>query len=948
MNITKQKVIGFPLSLIMLSSAILSYDVHADTPNAAAAAFGVSGASCENMTASVTGGYAALAEEKAGKSGWRLKASGAQANIRCKVDDSFMFRLDGEYYPVVELEYFDDSYGGFCIYYDSRSGSKGEFVQLENSGTWKTKVFRLYDAYFGNGLYTDDFWISANRTDVMGQSSDPVLIGSVRLSKSEKSAPFAVSVDTANAGNIFFEGDKPEFDISYENIGSRGYMLTPVYDIRDYSGNIIKSYTSSKSIAKSAQDKLTVSGIPYGVYKLDIKLIGDGVEQIYTTDFSYARRADSINYHFGINVHYDDENYTSDDVKNVSELIKSGGFGFVRSPLRWNAIEKTKGVYKIPENIMYANKYLDEIGLEMLGILYTENKLYTSYPYYRLNSAQLTAFKNYCEYTANALKDYTDYYCMLNEVNYDSSGYINNEQEYVSIAKAGYEGVKNGHSQAMINGGSLAGWSRAYANKTYELGILNYCDSYSMHVYDHRNGPETYYMYQAEPDHKYYLNYYDTTKLKEAWITESGWPTRAADNTADEALSRNIADAHDSSSEIEQAQWYARSMAINGDKSRIDKFFYYSMCDNDIHRFDIQSNFGILRAKTYDVPFAAKPAYITVCAYNDLIGDADFVSDEITDGSGYALRYKREDGSYIDCVWGAEYYNQPGKGKYIYKSNAPYIVIYDMYGNAQYIENKNGSYAVTIEEEPVYIADAQSVPDTEVTEDPDDNPSTVPDAYMTIEQNGESIDSLWYLNDEDKLDVTFKTTKEAGTEMTVICASYKKGILSAVETEQVVTDSDIVKLSFNNTEVLKADSIKLMVYDSLNGLTPLQTAVEMDYFSNDKSVAAAVADGVCTIKGQLKNKTKNENVMISVFANNTRRLELDMQNIERQLLYQGQQKSGDDGSYEFSFKLPQDYDADSAFAVISSSDSTVQCVVPMMQSAASSAPREQSRSIAPI
>lgn len=932
MNVFGRKIISLTIALAMVIAMMPSVGVHANNEsNAAYAAFGALEAECQNMSAMQAIPKPTL-EEQLGMTGWKLSPDiYAASYIRCKIDDSFMYAVRGEYTPIAEVTYFDSGYGGFCLYYDSRDGYKDEFVQLENSGQWKTKVFYLYDAYFANGLYTDDFWIATNVEELMGKSSSSVIISSVKVTKSEKAAPFDISVSTGKTGNIFFEEEPIKFDILYENITDHTYVFDVEYIVRDYNGEVVKSYTAKRQANSSLKDGITFPGLPYGIYRFEIKLTGRSIEQAYTTEFSHSRRADQTNYHFGTNIHYDDVIYNETDVKALSDLIKNSGFGFVRSSLRWHQIEQTRGVYKIPDNVKLANQYLDEIGLEMLAIVYTENRLYTSPPFDELNTEQMAAFQNYCKYVAEDLKDYTDYFCMLNEINLGTGGYQNNEQNYVDISKAGYAGIKAGHPNAFINGGSLAGWSRDYANKTYQLGILDYCDSYSMHVYSHSGEPETYYMYQAMPDHKKNLKNYDTSGLKQAWITESGWPTRAADDTSKEDISRQIAKQHDSASELQQAQWYARSMAINGDKSRIDKFFYYSMNDDGIDRFDIQSNFGILHAKEYAVPFAAKPAYLAVCAYNDIVGDSAFVEDMITDGSGFANKYRKADGTEVICLWGAEYYGQ-NSGIYQYKTDAPYAAVYDMYGNVEYLETTNGSCAVAFSNEPVYVTPAYSKPEPPADEDPQPSiPSQEFDNDISIMQNGEQVKALWFMNPEDKIQVRFETDQPDGTPMTVICALYNKESLIGMETKDMMTDTDVVEAAFDSKDIVHADSLKLMIWDSLTGLKPLKNVVRVDCFDNDASVAATLENGVCTVGGLLKDRAGNENVMVSVFSNNTTQSVLTEEKVSSYVLYQNQIKSAKDGSYQFSFKLPESYHEASAMVIISTKNSSVQSIIPAVE-----------------
>ena len=924
------KFIGQKIAALAAAAAVILTAVPnalADnSSNAAYAAFDGVSAQCVNMTAKQAV-PAPDVEEHDGRSGWRLDPSAySRSYIRCNIDDDFIYGLNGECTPVAEITYYDGGFGGFSLNYDSRSGGKSQFVQLQNSGEWKTKTFYLYDARFANGVYADDFRIETS-SGVYGTSEEPVVIGGVTVTKSEKSAPLDISVSTGKTGNIFFEGDNIKFDVSYTDITGGSFIFRVDYEVEDYSGNVVKTKSKSVSANPSANDSVTFTNLPYGVYTLNVKVSGGGAEQEYRAEFSHARKADKTNYHFGTNIHYDDDIYDKNDIKAMSDLIKNSGFGFVRSSLRWWQWEPQKGVYTVPENVLYANQYIDSIGLEMLGIVYIDNPAITSHPYYVMNEEQLEAFRDYCEFAASELSGYTDYFCMLNEINLDG-GYVNNEEEYVEIAKKGYEGIKAGNENAFINGGSLAGWQRQYANKTYELGILDYCDSYSMHTYSQTEGPEADYLYRSVTDHRSNLKKYDTTGTKEAWITEAGWPTRAADNRADEAASQSIAKKYESASELQQAKWYARSLAINGDKSRIDKYFFYSAVDDGMDKFDIQNNFGIIRAKAYDVPFAAKPAYIAVCAFNDLVGDAEFAGDMITDGTGYANKYIKPDGSGITCVWASETVGQTG-GVYNYKTNAPYVAVYDMYGNAEYIENTSGTCQIAFTDEPVYVADAYEKPVEPEPEEPDDGgDDDISDGGMSVSQNGESVPSVWFIKPDTKIDVSFITDKPAGTEMSVICAAYNNGILKGLEIQKTKAVSDVISVSFSGDGIINADKIKLMVFDGLDGLVPLRDAYELSIFDTDMSVTAKTHNGRCTVSGRLKSRNKGERLTAAVFSEETVQSDLTETGVVPFMLYQDQLESGENGAYEFTFEYPDSYKGKTSMIIISTPDETVQSVIP--------------------
>ncbi|WP_289264636.1 hypothetical protein, partial [Dubosiella newyorkensis] len=170
-----------------------------------------------------------------------------------------------------------------------------------------------------------------------------------------------------------------------------------------------------------------------------------------------------------------------------------------------------------------------------------------------------------------------------------------------------------------------------------------------------------------------------------------------------------------------------------------------------------------------------------------------------------------------------------------------------------------------------------------------------------------------------------------GTEMTVICSAYDKGVLIGIETQDITTYKDIAEVYFSSENAMNADSIKLMVFDSLEGLKPLQNAVKVDCFDNDASVIATVENGMCKVSGQLKDSAENENVMITVFSQDTRRSSLTEEKVAPYILYQNQIKSDKNGMYEFSFKLPPNYGETSAMVMISTKNDTIQSVIPTVK-----------------
>lgn len=647
-----------------------------------------------------------------GRDGWFLEpGSYPSSYIRCDIDDSIMNSLDGSRSAVVAVDYYDgDIKGGFGLYYDSRTGPKTEFVQLEGTSQWKTKVFRLYDAYFDGGAMTDDLRIVTDSED-MGRSGAHVLISGIYVSADENDAPFEITALSNEPGNIFFEGYKIEFDVEYKNTGQMSYgELKADYTVKDSDGNVYRQLSHDIAASPSCTDELDLGSLPFGVYTLEIYLHGKGVEQRKTVDLSYSRSIDgTVNPNMGINVHFDDEIYSEQEMRKQARLIWYAGFGFARSSVRWSDVEREKEVYEIPESIKYAEDFLDKekTGIETLAILYNQNSLYDSAPYYLETDEQLRAFYDYCEYVARNVN--TDYFCMLNEFNHDSSGYLDNQDEYERIAEAGYNAVKSVKPNAWINGGSLAGASRYWTNSAdgpeIKEELMDYCDSFSWHIYSHTSPPENEYFARAK-SLKEFLNELDPGK--EMWVTECGWPTRVSNDAADEKMNKNIARAYDSATEKEQARWYARAAALFSDNAMADKFFFYNLLDSETDHFDIQANFGIVHAKSYRTPFAAKPAYIAVAAFNDLTGCTELKEKaDVPGGYGYMF----ENGTM--CLWSKE----GGRGSYTFTKHpdSKYIAVFDMYGNAEYYEDRN-EITVELTEEPVYIRSTSEKDEIELKE----------------------------------------------------------------------------------------------------------------------------------------------------------------------------------------------------------------------------------------
>ena len=664
----------------------------------------------ENMTVLT----AASVEQKNGRYAWLLTPQNDGANrLRCCIKDNVLYNPAAGTKLLVEVSYLDKGYGGFCLDYNSKSKAhNGEFVQCEGSNAWKQHTFVLDGAAIDNGIDYSDFLISVNDRELMGVSSDTVCISSVRVLKSKYQSPYEITTSTGHFGNVFFKGDRISFGLKFMDRRGLDEEHPVTCTVLDYDGNKV----AEQHITTQSGD-VTLSNLPFGVYELKVSIADNQIKQDKVIDFSYSLRAPSSNMRFGTNVHFDWNAYDDASIKGIADLVKSAGYGFVRTSHRWNEMETVKGQYKLTHNIEYANSYLSSIGIRMLAIITQENPLYDQYPYWLQSVDKRKAYADYCSFLVNALKKYTHYFCSPSELNrYNGQYRQDNYTDFFNIVKDAYPAIKKADPNAYIVSGGLAGYQKEYNQHLFDLGILNYCNAYSMNIYEHVAGPETWYSNYPELDiYSNTMNFNREVKQadpkQEAWISETGWTTRLTN--ANEKLTRKQLPW--CISEKDQARWYARSFMVNSDPNQIDKVFHYSFVNNYVGYFDPEDNYGIIHSHNYRTPFSAKPAYITTAAFNSIVGEARYLGD-FADGDvsvnkdHYAFMFLRKDKKRVMCYWQKDQgmlIDQSPK-EYTYNCNSPYLEIYDMYGNCKTVDNSKHEYKGIFSEEPVYIMGVDS------------------------------------------------------------------------------------------------------------------------------------------------------------------------------------------------------------------------------------------------
>lgn len=941
-----KRFLAVALSVVMILSVVpICVSAEGGDFNEIKVVFDTQNPDVTGLTWSIDGNTAPVVEAVAGADGtpwntWKLDPnSGESYNLRFKVDNNATF--DGvnrwfrlpEYVTVdVSICYLDRGYGGFAFTYDSYNGQKTKFVQCVDTNVWEYAKFRLEDVRFADALSGFDFmittYISNDLTIMHGDPSPyPIYLYDMSIKINPERSAYKLNVGSDNPGNIFFNDEEVALNLKgeskdgeeYDNMRVKYTVYEPVdVDYNDFE----KSYPEKNAILKvekdltkdglDVNDRVKFEGLPFGTYVLKTELIGDykggtaAQRSVAYTDFSYSRRATEINHHFGTNTHFYDDPMFPDkiEVKKVAELMRNAGYYMIRHSMRWQDIQKDKAgkEREMEEPFLYGDICLHELGMESLNIIHVGNPWYGKYPSYTLidDPVGRAALKDYAKYVTTQIKPYSSHFCIMNEYDLEMArdpnyGLTWDDIDKIAIhynvnSKAIVDGVKEAYPEAWINCGSVAAGGSDQDLECYKVGMMDYSDSFSLHRYNHRVGPELSSLNDFIDKGLNNIKTYNPESTMELWVTENGWPTRNFD------VPTNLGGELDCTSEYKQAMWYPRSMAIHSDPTRESMFIYYEFQDNYDGQFDVQDNFGTIHARTYRTPWAAKPAYITTCAFNAIVGetvDSKELGNKMTGGgTDYRLCDKmvyeltNKHGEVITCVWKNE--ECKTNGTYTVETNMPYAEVYDMYGNLIDVV-EGGTVNVDIKPEITYVKGVN-----------------YPSGEIMVKQNDEIVKSIWCMQEGNNVTVNFTPSDifEDGDSLVLFAAAYKNDVISYVETRECTYDGEnAIEESFSIDDFDKADTLKFFVFDGTDTIRPLAEKSIITGFGDSHSVKIEKDGDVYTITGAYPTLTEGDNIFVTVYDKATKYGVTDETNFGKNCIYQDATTSDKYGRFSIKFKL---------------------------------------------
>lgn len=790
----------------------------------------------------------------------------------------------------VDIRYYDEGMGGFYFQYDSYDGIKNIFVQCEDTNTWKYARIRLYDAKFSGGANGYDCRIVTADEDLFpyaegNKSPEPVHVYWLRIYSNEKYSPFDINADSVKPGNVFYEGERVKFDVSFMNTDGAEYKnMRVTYSIYEPESNDMyaqweetenisfignaAAYSEAVPVAsktqyalftdKDAKDTVVFEGIPFGTYVLKIDMTADSqdkheaVQMSSLTDLAYSKKAEP-NLNIGANAHYDDyysDNgefaylYDEKDIDDQIALARDAGFGIMRSTVRWwNVKEGPSAPYSMPETIEYAYKELADNGMSGLCQIMQDNSLgfgsrWDGTDVLGDTEEEIKEFGEYAGFVAKELSPYTKYFSLLNEFDRCENGAVGlsgdyydapTAEIYADLVKAGSDAIKSVRCDAWINAGCISqdpawqfeGYKGKYTWDTRFLKTLDESavDSVSFQRYSYRAyGPEGIDL-TGMPEYGSMLldEYAQDAKL---WITEIGYPAR------DRALYLGGASgAFNNTTYQRQAEYMPRLLAMYAGGDPVDTLIIYEFQDDREDPFSCEANYGLVHSKFYRTPWAAKPSYVSVAAFNSITGhtvSSESLGAEIIHTTNsqdhfsfHPIVYKltNDEGQETYCVWSTR-----DTDSYTVETGKQYAVVYDLYGNILETD-EDGTVTVSAEPDIKYVVGYDELPVPPEPADPTDpegpSESEEPEdkTELYAEKDGIELEDLSAVTDGDEIVVHYTQDSSETQDCTIICAAYNDNVLTGVlgiDTESYTTGGKTMKINIQS--VNRFDEIRLFAW----------------------------------------------------------------------------------------------------------------------------------------
>jgi hypothetical protein len=570
-----------------------------------------------------------------GKSGWQTNPASGAHYIYFNVNDAYIF--DGKNTVRITVEYYDAQVSGnqgFLIAYHSTAApfAYTEKTLLEGSNTWKTVTYTIEDARFAN---------QANGADFRLETGIPIAFASVSVEKIPAVSMRGAQVKT---GNIFLENEQPAIQLVFDNQFDTDKELSVVYKVTDYANHLVESGQFDVRMGPhelGSVHPLSFNALPKGTYTLSVDAASpDGTIRLHETIY-FGVIADltgkDVHDFFGVNTHFN----------------KGYGGWEHRIPLA-----KQAGATSIRDGYSGNDGYIDTAlanGMNVLVVTSTD--------------------VNEIRQTAERLKGKAEALEIGNEL---SAHYT--PEQYFEIVQDAYAVIKEADPNIKVVVGVTLQYDAPWLKRLVDLGICDYADAISFHVYTGKN-PEGGGILDAFRDLQNYIESKGIAREIELWLTETGWPTQDP----------NWGGFPEMIQAAYGAQLYVENLA--NDKL-IDEIHWYDFINDCTDPTYFECRQGLLH-----IDNAPKPSFLAFNAVSDLLAGTEFVRSYNTLDSDVRIYkfHRPADAQDILVVWSNQ--DKPIG----LNLGASRISAADLFGNLRQYDTVNGVFTFTAAAQPVYI-----------------------------------------------------------------------------------------------------------------------------------------------------------------------------------------------------------------------------------------------------
>lgn len=645
--------------------------------------------------------------EKNGRCGWLLQSSSlAHATIKLDLSDNVVKNIEDGSLFRVEVDYLDLNNGVLGIGYDShiRTNQETELTYVGHTGEWKTAVYYIDDAYFGNrleGAY--DLKVDV-RGDRIRRGRGDVTVSAVRVYREAGKFPIQVgSIKSEVVGNNFGNGEEKNFTYSLINNASVERDVLVTCEALDISETAVWSKTEELTVPPEGIKDREIKNVDvdkYGLYYIRVTVSDPGFSHSMTRRFAYInnRTDGKRNKKFGFVAHFISASMYIDA---QCEVIAKAGAGMVRgNPGKWREDDAGDKLfnYKVSDVTDKVLSAIAKYGFDTIPIigLYPPRGKYGTMSKdidMPVSELELQGWEGYCRFITETIASYginVTAYELWNEI--DIPGFnANGDMDKAGImAERGAKAIKEIDPDAQIGlsfcrppgSPQVANFSEDNPQEWRK-----YATALTIHIY----GPD--YRTEEGPQKERIEGY------KEQYRELVGFEPTSVHNTE---YGRSAA-AKVSKDYRTVAKYTARDLLYYLSSGDLDSISWYSIArGGNIGDFN-EDTYGVVQMpEDYksDTPYAATEAYVAITNYNNLMLDTK-VAEKLIDGEDdkYAYLCEKTDGSgAVMGIWTKDQTDMIS-----FKSSAKELTVYDMYGNAEKVYGKNGVYSFVVSGEPQYV-----------------------------------------------------------------------------------------------------------------------------------------------------------------------------------------------------------------------------------------------------